>query len=82
MKKPSSKSIEIITGVMEESLKQKSVGLQTTGDLVSILFPSFTKVPKDMYDLREELGQRGFLMFYSHLSVKKEEVFSINICKI
>ena len=82
MKKPNAKSVEIVTGVMEESLKQKSVGLQTTGSLVSILFPGLTKVCGDMYDLRVELAQRGFLMFHSRFMIKKEEVFSINICKI
>jgi homoserine kinase len=79
---PKPKQIAVITEVLEGSFKKKSVGLEVSGSLASILFPYDTKVPKDMGELREELEQRGYLCFYSEVMKKDEQYLSVNITKI
>ena len=82
LKKPSTKNIEVIQEVMEDSLKAKAITVQYDGVLASILFPNTAKVPKDMPELREELLERGFLMFTSEYMYKDVPILSINITKI
>lgn len=82
MTNPKPKQIEVIKSVMEESLKTKSVKVEVSGSLASILFPSGTKIPKDMGEMRTELEQRGFIMFYSDVVVRDEPYLSINFSKL
>ena len=82
LKKPSTKSIEAIQEVFEDSLKAKAITTKWDGVLASILFPITAKVPKDMPDMREELESRGFLMFTSNYMYKDVEILSVNITKI
>lgn len=82
LKKPSTKNIEVIQEVMEDSLKAKAITVQYDGVLASILFPNTAKIPKDMPELREELLERGFLMFTSEYMYKDVPMLSINITKI
>lgn len=82
LKKPSTKNIEVIQEVMEDSLKAKAITVKWDGLLASILFPSTAKIPKDMPALREELESRGFLMFHSEYMYKDVPILSINITKI
>lgn len=82
MKRPSAKSIEVIREVLVESLKRDAILTKTEGPLTSIFFPSDTKIPNNMYDMREELKERGFMLFYSTIIYKDKEVLSINLTKI
>ena len=82
MTKPKPKQIEIIQGVLEESLKAKAFKTTVDDCLVSLLFPESTKIPKDMTEIREELLQRGYIMFYSTVLEKDVPVLSINLTKI
>lgn len=82
LKKPSTKNIEAIQEVMEDSLKAKAITVKYDGVLASIIFPSSAKVPKDMPALREELEYRNFLMFTSEYMYKDVPILSINITKI
>lgn len=82
LKKPSTKNIEAIQEVFEDSLKAKAITVQYDGVLASILFPSTAKIPKDMPALREELLERGFLMFTSEYMYKDVPILAINITKI
>lgn len=82
MIKPTKKQIGVIQEVMEDALKSKALRVDVDGHLASIIFPSNVKVPKSMTELREELMQRGFIMFYSNYVVDSEEVFSVNVAKL
>lgn len=82
MTKPTPKQVTVIREVLEDAVRQKAFSTSSSGPLVSLLFPGSSKIPKSMTDLRIELEQRGFIMFYSNIIVKGEEVLSINISKI
>jgi hypothetical protein len=82
MTHPKPKQLAVIQEVLEESFKSKVVKTEVSGSLASLLFPCDIKVPKDIGELRDELEQRGFLLFYSNVIMKDEQYLSVNISKI
>lgn len=82
MKKPSPRNVAAMTEVFEESFKCKSIGSVVDDPMASILFPATVKIPKDMGEMRDELRSLGYLLFYSNIIYKENEVLSINISKI
>lgn len=82
MKKISPKNIEVLKEVLEKELKQKVITTKIEGDLTCLYFPGFTKIPNSMIEMREELKERGYILFYSQvLDKNKENVLSVNLSK-
>lgn len=81
MTKVKPKQLAVIQGVMEEALKKKCIKVEVDSPLSCMLFPYDATIPKSMGELREELEQRGFLMFYSKIIKDGEEYLSINVVK-
>ena len=82
MTRPKPKQLSVIKEVIEEALKSKSVGVELDGPLASILFKCDTSIPKGMGDMRDELEDRGFILFHSKIIKDNEEYLSINVSKI
>lgn len=82
MNRPKPKQLSVIKEVIEEAFKKKSVDVELDGPLASILFDYDTTVPKSIGDMRIELEDRGFLLFYSKIVKDGEEYLSINLSKI
>lgn len=82
MTKLKPKQLAIVQEVMEEVIKKKCIKVEVDSPLSCLLFPYDSSIPKTMGELRDELEQRGFLMFHSKIIKDGEEYLSINVVKI
>lgn len=80
--KPTPKHIAVVQQEIETLMKRPSVRTLTDGVLVSLHFSAPTKIPTGITEMREELEEVGFLLFYNNLSFKGSDVVSFNFTKI
>ena len=81
LKKPPVKVIDGLVLFLESILNKTKVRTESTSNLTSIVFPEL-KIPKELWEIRAEFYDRGYLFFYSEV-VEKEKVYTFfNLTKM
>jgi hypothetical protein len=83
-KRPSQKVVEAVTSELEKVLRKEHVKVIFEDTLAQILFLPIKMIPVAMTDVREELSEKGYLLFYSSIleGKGKQEFLSFNLTKL
>lgn len=82
--KPKQKVLNAVVAELEKALKKEHIKIIFEEDLAQILFLPVKMVPNSVTEIRYELEDNGYLLFYSNIleGKGKQEVLSFNLIKI